>query len=104
MGIVSATGRNQLGISTFENFIQTDAAIQYLSQAFHGEALRVEVGIGESDRLGFAFLYRIRAVADGREIARARTCMLFFDYARSRVTRMPESEIELSKKRRGLSR
>lgn len=71
--------------------IQTDAAIQYLSQAFHGEALRVEVGIGESDRLGFAFLYRIRAVADGREIARARTCMLFFDYARSRVTRMPEA-------------
>ncbi len=26
-GIVSALGRNQLGISTFENFIQTDAAI-----------------------------------------------------------------------------
>lgn len=26
-GIVSATGRTQLGISTFENFIQTDAAI-----------------------------------------------------------------------------
>ena len=27
MGIVSATGRTQLGIKTFENFIQTDAAI-----------------------------------------------------------------------------
>lgn len=27
MGIVSATGRSQLGISTYENFIQTDAAI-----------------------------------------------------------------------------
>lgn len=27
MGIVSATGRNQLGITNFENFIQTDAAI-----------------------------------------------------------------------------
>lgn len=27
MGIVSATGRDRLGISTFENFIQTDAAI-----------------------------------------------------------------------------
>jgi S1-C subfamily serine protease len=26
-GIVSALGRNQLGLSTFENFIQTDAAI-----------------------------------------------------------------------------
>lgn len=27
MGIISATGRNRLGINTFENFIQTDAAI-----------------------------------------------------------------------------
>ena len=27
MGIVSATGRNRIGLSTFENFIQTDAAI-----------------------------------------------------------------------------
>lgn len=27
MGIVSATGRNQLGINTYEDFIQTDAAI-----------------------------------------------------------------------------
>jgi serine protease DegS len=27
MGIVSATGRNQLGLTTFEDFIQTDAAI-----------------------------------------------------------------------------
>jgi serine protease DegS len=27
MGIVSATGRSQLGIATYENFIQTDAAI-----------------------------------------------------------------------------
>jgi len=27
MGIISATGRNHLGINTFENFIQTDAAI-----------------------------------------------------------------------------
>src|SRR5690606_5520865 len=27
MGIVSATGRGQLGLTTFEDFIQTDAAI-----------------------------------------------------------------------------
>jgi len=27
MGIISATGRNRLGLNTFENFIQTDAAI-----------------------------------------------------------------------------
>jgi acyl-CoA thioesterase FadM len=70
--------------------IQADAAIQYLSQAFHGEALQVEVGVGESDRLGFEFLYRIRSGRDGREIARARTGMLFYDYVRGRITRRPD--------------
>jgi serine protease DegS len=29
LGIVSATGRGQLGVTTFENFIQTDAAINF---------------------------------------------------------------------------
>jgi S1-C subfamily serine protease len=28
-GIVSATGRNRIGVNTFENFIQTDAAINF---------------------------------------------------------------------------
>ena len=27
MGILSATGRNQIGVTNYENFIQTDAAI-----------------------------------------------------------------------------
>jgi len=32
-GIVSATGRGQLGLATFENFIQTDAAINLATPA-----------------------------------------------------------------------
>ena len=41
MGIVSATGRNRLGINTFENFIQTDAAI---NPGNSGGALRDAAG------------------------------------------------------------
>jgi len=33
MGIVSALGRSHLGINTFENFIQTDAAINRATRA-----------------------------------------------------------------------
>ncbi len=63
MGIVSATGRNQLGITDFENFIQTDAAINpgnsggALINAL-GEVVGINTAIfsrsGGSQGIGFA--------------------------------------------------
>lgn len=62
-GIISATGRNQLGINTFENFIQTDAAINpgnsggALINAY-GELVGINTAIfsrsGGSQGIGFA--------------------------------------------------
>ncbi len=63
MGIVSATGRSRLGISTYENFIQTDAAINpgnsggALINAY-GELIGINTAIysrsGGSQGIGFA--------------------------------------------------
>jgi serine protease DegS len=63
MGIISATGRDRLGLSTFENFIQTDAAINpgnsggALVNAF-GHIIGINTAIftrsGGSQGIGFA--------------------------------------------------
>ncbi len=62
-GIVSALGRNQLGINTFENFIQTDAAINPGNSGgalvdVHGNLMGINTAIysrsGGSMGIGFA--------------------------------------------------
>ena len=62
-GIVSAVGRNQLGINTFENFIQTDAAINPGNSGgalvdTHGNLMGINTAIysrsGGSMGIGFA--------------------------------------------------
>lgn len=63
MGILSATGRNQVGLSTYENFIQTDAAINPGNSGgalinARGELIGINTAIfrqgGGSNGIGFA--------------------------------------------------
>jgi Do/DeqQ family serine protease len=73
-GIISATGRSQLGINTYENFIQTDAAINpgnsggALINAY-GELIGINTAIfsrsGGSQGIGFAIPYSLaRGIMD----------------------------------------
>ncbi len=74
-GIVSALGRNQLGINTFENFIQTDAAINPGNSGgalvdTHGNLLGINTAIysrsGGSMGIGFAIpVATAKMVLDG---------------------------------------
>ena len=70
--------------------IMLDAVVVYKSQAFHGEVLKVEVAAADFGSCGCDFLYRMTEKAGGREVARVKTGLAFFDYAANRVARMPE--------------
>lgn len=71
--------------------LMTDAALVYISQGFWGDPLTVEVAVTEPSRCGCAFVYRLSNRASGREVARARTRIVFFDYRTRLIVRIPEA-------------
>jgi acyl-CoA thioester hydrolase len=69
--------------------IMTDAHVVYRSEAFHGDVLRVEVGVGEFSHSGCDLFYRMSNAASGAEVARAKTGIAFFNYEERKITPVP---------------
>ncbi len=69
--------------------IMLDAVVVYRSEAFHGDVLIVEVALADPQATGCDILYRMSNRESRKEVARVKTGMAFFDYARRRVVPMP---------------
>ncbi len=67
----------------------TDAALQYLSEAFHGETVVIEVGAHEFNKYGCDLVWRMREKTSARDVARGKTGIVFFDYALRKVVPVP---------------
>jgi YbgC/YbaW family acyl-CoA thioester hydrolase len=70
--------------------IISDVAIVYKSEAFYGETLSIEVAICDFSKYGCDFVYKITEKETRREIARAKTGIVFFDYENRKVAPVPE--------------
>ena len=70
--------------------IMSDAAVMYKSEAFHGDVLSIEVTVAEMSRAGCDFVYRMTSKATGKEVARAKTGVVFFDYTARKIVGVPE--------------
>jgi 4-hydroxybenzoyl-CoA thioesterase len=71
--------------------IMVDAAVEYKGEAFHGDRLAVEVGIGDTSVKGCDFIYRITRSTSDEEIARVKTGIVFYRYDLRKVVRMPDA-------------
>ena len=60
--------------------IVADAAVQYRSEAFHGETMQVEMAATDFGEYGCDLVWRMADAATGREVARGKTGIVFFDY------------------------
>ena len=84
-------GISEMDIGDGISIIQSDAAIQYKSEGFYGDVIRVEIAVGEFSRVGFGILYHLTKVADGATLAIAKTGIVCFDYKQKKMVGVPES-------------
>jgi acyl-CoA thioester hydrolase len=68
--------------------------VVYLAEAFHGDVLLVEVAVTDLAATGCNFAYRLSNKKTGKEVARAKTGIVFFDYERRKPVAVPEKFIE----------
>jgi acyl-CoA thioester hydrolase len=83
--------RNELHFEGDVGQIITDAAIVYKSESFLADVLIGKIGVSDFNKYGFDFLYLITNKESGREVARGKTGVVCFDYAKRKVTSIPAS-------------
>ena len=70
--------------------IMVDAVIQYRSEGFHGDQLIAEVAVMDFQNTNCDFYYRLTNKDTGKEIARAKTGIAFYDYERKKTISVPQ--------------
>lgn len=79
--------------------IMIDAGIQYKSEGFYGDELFIEVAVTDFTSIGCDFVYRLSSKNSKKEIALAKTGIVFFDYEKRKTALVP---LEFRKKIEGM--
>jgi len=69
--------------------IMIDAAIQYKAEGFYGDELTIEIAVKDFSSIGCDFVYRVLNKNTLKEIALAKTGIVFFDYDERKIVKMP---------------
>lgn len=69
--------------------IVADAAVQYLSEVFHGEKLAIGMSALAFNKYGCDLVWQAHELGSGREVARGKTGIVFFDYEKRQIALVP---------------
>ena len=70
--------------------VVADAAIQYKAEAFHGDTLIFKMTFANFSRVGCDNLYQVLNEANGGEVARGKSGIVFFDYQNRKTVSVPQ--------------
>jgi len=69
--------------------IMIDSAIQYKSEGFYGDELFVEIAVNDFTGIGCDIVYRLTNKTSNKEVAIAKTGIVFFDYKQRKTASAP---------------
>lgn len=77
------------------SIIMTDAIVVYKSEAFYGDTIVMEIALSDITSTGCDVLYRLSNKERGKEVARVKTGIAFFDYRNRKVVEAPEKFLSI---------
>jgi acyl-CoA thioester hydrolase len=88
MQLLNYLGYTELEIGT-ASLIMADVAIEYKGESFYGDTLFIKMAFADISKYGFDITYHALN-QNGKEIARAKTGMLCFNYQERKLMTLPE--------------
>ena len=86
---------SELGYSEMDlaglGIILSGAEIEYISECFYGENLKINLGLTNFHKYGFDIIYQFLSTKGDKEIGRIRTSIVLYDYEKGKVSRLPET-------------
>lgn len=67
----------------------TGLTVNYLSEAFHGDVLKIAIALGEVSATSVELIYQIQKQGAAKDVARAATTITFFNYQERKVAKVP---------------
>lgn len=89
MRFLRSHGWSEGDIAGAAGIIMVDAVVAYRSEAFYGDVLAIDVAVADLQQSSCDFLFRMVNKASGKEVARVKTGVAFFNYATRRPAPMP---------------
>jgi len=77
--------------------IMADAGIEFKSELFYGDVVRVFVTSGEVSKIGFDLYYKLEKLVDDKKVlvAVAKTGMICYDYSKKKIIPVPDKAREI---------
>jgi acyl-CoA thioester hydrolase len=66
-------------------FVLGDLSVVYIGQGYYGQTMQVEIAAIDFQSKSFVLVYRVTEAATGRELVRASTTQLVYDFSRQKV-------------------
>lgn len=84
-------GFTELNVGGGASLIMSDVAIEFKQEGFYGDILKVNIIIGDINRVGFDIYYTLQTFRNNNTIliAQAKTGMVCFNYQTKKIVSMP---------------